>query len=1245
MMTTDDLQLPDDIVIPPPPHVYGTSSSGDPRLIITHIVNRDFKSYSGTQVLGPFHKSFTAIVGPNGSGKSNVIDSMLFVFGYRANKIRSKKLSVLIHDSENAKKADSCSVEVRFEKIVDLETGEYCSVPDSKFSVSRRACKDNSSQYYINNKKVLFKDVAELLQSNGIDLNHNRFLILQGEVEQIALMKPRSQTEHGDGMLEFLEDIIGSSRYKEAIEKLGQKVELYDEERKDKLSRVKVVEKDKDQLEPVHREAVRYLKKKNARTKLEHHLTQYYIYNCKKESETLKQEMEQIKQQLQSTEDELKEKESERKLKAKEMSKLSKIVEKCHKYHDQQKDRMRELENTNVKVFEERKYRKSKVKELTKKLQQEEKKLENLTKSIEKDTQSINDIDEDKAVLLETKKEWEQKLNEALHQLKPETQQLQDEKGSVESLLLEELKDVNAAKERLDVAKLELQILNTNMQNATDAFDQCKKEIEDAGRNEKAATTKLAEEKRLTPNLEKQVKTLSENLHQLKKEEQSLQRQVEKSRDSLAEAKLSSQVNRSNQSVFKFIMQLKSSGKVKGIYGRLGDLGGIDDKYDVAISSCCSALENILVDNIDTAQKCVKALKENDVGLATFIALDKMEKYSQPLQANKRSPLSRLVDLIKPKEEKFRLAFYHALRDTLVADDLSSAQKVAYNKAKRWRVVTLKGEVIDTSGTMSGGGSKPSRGRMGKQCVSEELSAADITKLQQKNDDIEAKLRDIQKQVLQCEEALSKANNNLLENKSNVKLLQQESSSQNALLSRLQSRLVELKSEVVKAQPDPAVKKRREDEVKKLEKAYEKVSEKTRSLEAKKSKIQEKINQISESRLKPIRITLEKQKQKLDEWGKSLTKLKAGVSTAKRNMGKCEKNIEFVSNELEENTKEIASLEQQWKDLETEGAEVMNEMTQAKEAEAEKTELLNQMQSQLKDLETIELASKEKHKKSLKVIESHKADLSVKLDKEKQWTDHLTKLKLHEMEDDEEENELKIYTEEELNDASEMELQARIQVIDAETEGLQPNMQAIAEYKEKQQLYLQRVAELDEVTTKRDDYRKMHDHLRRCRLNEFSEGFQVITNKLKEIYQMITLGGDAELEFVDSLDPFSEGIIFSVRPPKKSWKNICNLSGGEKTLSSLALVFALHHYRPTPLYVMDEIDAALDFKNVTIIAHYIVERTKNAQFIIVSLRNNMFEVADRLVGIYKTDNCTKSATIEPSLIAAAIEQNKTQSGA
>ena len=239
-------------------------------------------------------------------------------------------------------------------------------------------------------------------------------------------------------------------------------------------------------------------------------------------------------------------------------------------------------------------------------------------------------------------------------------------------------------------------------------------------------------------------------------------------------------------------------------------------------------------------------------------------------------------------------------------------------------------------------------------------------------------------------------------------------------------------------------------------------------------------------------------------------------------------------------------------------------------------------------------------------------------------------------------------------------------MLESELQKMNPDMEAIESYRQKESDYNQRAEEVAAVTSERDECRKKYESLRKRRLDEFMSAFNIISLKLKEMYQvrmmngtshapssslndslsshltrynlplhlqMITLGGDAELELVDSLDPFSEGIVFSVRPPRKSWKNISNLSGGEKTLSSLSLVFALHHFKPTPLYVMDEIDAALDFKNVSIVGHYIKDRTKNAQFVIISLRNNMFELADRLVGIYKTDNSTKTVTINPAEFA------------
>jgi structural maintenance of chromosome 4 len=130
-----------DIYIPPPPRPACTMESNGPRLIITHIENVNFKSYAGKQVLGPFHKSFTSIIGPNGSGKSNVIDSMLFVFGYRAQKIRSKSVAVLIHNSESHPNVQSCSVAVHFQLIEDVNDNDFNVVPDSQFVVTRTAFK------------------------------------------------------------------------------------------------------------------------------------------------------------------------------------------------------------------------------------------------------------------------------------------------------------------------------------------------------------------------------------------------------------------------------------------------------------------------------------------------------------------------------------------------------------------------------------------------------------------------------------------------------------------------------------------------------------------------------------------------------------------------------------------------------------------------------------------------------------------------------------------------------------------------------------------------------------------------------------------------------------------------------------------------------------------------------------------------------------------------------------------------
>lgn len=191
------------------------------------------------------------MVGPNGSGKSNVIDALLFVFGYRANKMRQGKLSELIHNSAKYPNLNSCSVEVHFEEIIDSDIPgkKHDIVPNSQLIVSRQALKNNSSKYYINERTSTYSDVTSLLRKRGIDLDHKRFLILQGEVESIALMKPKAKDEHDDGLLEYLEDIIGTSKYKDIISKANENLEKINEVRAEKLNRVKFVAKERESLE------------------------------------------------------------------------------------------------------------------------------------------------------------------------------------------------------------------------------------------------------------------------------------------------------------------------------------------------------------------------------------------------------------------------------------------------------------------------------------------------------------------------------------------------------------------------------------------------------------------------------------------------------------------------------------------------------------------------------------------------------------------------------------------------------------------------------------------------------------------------------------------------------------------------------------------------------------------------------------------------------------------------------------
>ncbi|XP_057694289.1 structural maintenance of chromosomes protein 4 [Corythoichthys intestinalis] len=1217
--------------IPPPPPPAMTNEPGAPRLMITHLVNRNFKSYAGEQILGPFHKRFSCIIGPNGSGKSNVIDSMLFVFGYRAQKIRSKKLSVLIHSSDQHKDVQSCTVEVHFQKIIDKEGDDYEVIPNSKFYVSRSANKDNSSAYYINGKKATLKEMGTLLRSHGIDLDHNRFLILQGEVEQIAMMKPKGQTNHEEGMLEYLEDIIGSCRLKEPILTLARRTEMLNEQRGEKLNRVKLVEKEKNALEGEKNKAVEFLTLENDISKQKSCLYQYNIHNMQKSVE----DKEQKKQKILEDNKELTEKTAKISKELEQMNqKLAHVEKKQNKikvYMETQKEKFTQLDLQDVEVREKIKHSKSKKMKLQKQLEKEKEKLEEVRSVPANSEKAISEATAQKEELEKQRGKEEEKLKEVIESLKEETSGLQQEKETREKELMELSKAVNETRSRMDLAQSELEIYLSRHNTAVTQLNSAKQTLQttsDTLRDRRAAIKELEVN---IPQREKELKKDEEELEGLLRMDNETRQIVREMRQKVDEAKSSLSSNRSRGKVLDALMHQKRSGRISGILGRLGDLGAIDEKYDVAISSSCGALDHIVVDTIDTAQKCVTFLKEQNIGVATFIGLDKMkvwEKNMRPIRTPEDSP--RLFDMVRVNDANVRPAFYFALRDTLVAQDMEQATRMAFQKDKRWRVVTLKGQIIEMAGTMTGGG-RVMKGRMGSS-LNTEVSQVELDRMESKLNENVTKLQGCQERKLHLEENVQRLRSQLRDMKNTLEKYANSMTSLAEQENHLKVQMKELEGNVLAAAPDKTKQKQMEKSLEAFKKDFEAASCKAGKVENEVKRLHNLIVEITNHKLKAQQDKLDKINKSLDECTSTITKAKVAVKTADRNLKKCEENLARVQAELDDIEKSLVKFTEQLRELEEEAGQIMKS---CQEAEAARSEVQDQYQTAENEIKVLQEQEHALQEESLNVrlqVEQMEAAVAECKGKISNWQKQAEKLSLHTVEGAPDEQ-LPVLSAEQLEEISDREvITKKIMSLETKRSEMKPNLGAIAEYKKKEELYLQRVAQLDEITTQRDNFKRGYEDLRKQRLNEFMSGFNMITNKLKENYQMLTLGGDAELELVDSLDPFSEGIMFSVRPPKKSWKKIFNLSGGEKTLSSLALVFALHHYKPTPLYFMDEIDAALDFKNVSIVACYIYEQTKNAQFIIISLRNNMFEIADRLIGIYKTHNTTKSVAINPKTI-------------
>ncbi|PPR02346.1 hypothetical protein CVT24_011690 [Panaeolus cyanescens] len=1047
-------------------------------------------------------------------------------------------------------------------------------------------------------------------------------------------------------------------------------VERLQEERQIKLNRVRLVEKEKIALEERKKEAEDFLRLKNDYIRAVSVQYQWIIWKALENDDKLNAKMEKLNHELTKETDRNKDDIT--------------LFEQLQQHYQQREEdytnvqaaaaeankELASNERAEIGLQERRKHAATRAKKLKKSLTDDKTALKNATNTIE-DSSSKMKNEKAKLEQLEISLEDEEaELEKIRDSLKDKTQAFHDQIQVKQRELAPWTGQINDKQAEIDVARSERDAL---AKKAEDLRKQTK-EAQETLRNLQGELEEKSEEqakiKSDAQQISRDIQAAEQRVKAAQAAFQDWRGKATSARNKVDEARASQSENRSRNNVLDSLTRLRDAGQLEGFHGRLGSLGTIPEKYDVAISTACGGpLNNMVVDKVSQAQQCIEYLRKNNVGRASFMVL---EKLSADGMQKINAPLPRLFDLVKPKDPAFAPAFYKAMRDTLVAETVDQANHVAFGQAdrRRWRVVSLDGAVIETSGAMSGGGGQPQRGAMSSKLAANAVSPQLLQGYERDNE--------------AAAQQLQKATNDLRIAESELEGLKTRGPELDLAYQKIGMEINNMKQRIAEAErpcishndkPNKAELARMatlDREIESNEEDLAKIQSKAQKIEQDIKALEKKILDVGGARLLTQKSKVDGIRLHISLANDEIAKAEVAKAKAQKDITKLENNIASNEAAFEEANTDLETLEEQVNTLVDYITDLKTKVEDAQAAVDHSKEDLENIKSELDEQEA-------------KISKFKKKEMAIRQeiqDTEKEWKEnnlaieHYQQLhddlKLEEIDDEEDEEEdeeatadkpaeegeppvkkeggdkppkaekaakpegLPMFSADELRKYRKEELLASSAYLEEKIKNAKPDLTVLKEYKKREAEYMERVNVLASVTAERDAQKAKYDGLRKQRLDEFMTGFNLISMKLKEMYQMITLGGNAELELVDSLDPFSEGIIFSVMPPKKSWKNISNLSGGEKTLSSLALVFALHVFKPTPLYFMDEIDAALDFRNVSIVANYIKDRTKNAQFIIISLRNDMFELSHRLIGIYKTSNQTRSLSIDNHSLQGSV---------
>lgn len=1154
-----------------------------------------FKSFADRTVI-EFENGVTAVVGPNGSGKSNITEAIRWVLGEQSAKsLRGGKMpDIIFAGSEGRKPLNIAEVTVTLDN-----SDHYLPLDFSEISVTRRLKRTGESDFYINKQACRLKDIQDLFMDSGLG-KESFSIISQGKVEAIFNSKPEDRRG-------IFEEAAGVLKYKQRKKKAEQK--LFETE--DNLNRVQdIIYELEDQLTPLAAQseaAKRYLRLKEELTEIDVSLTVTEIQEAKEIWETKAKEHQEIE------------------------AKLAEASKKIRSLEDQ----LLRLRSKRNKLDEQIESQQQQLLQITEALKQTEGQKNVLIERSKHTSQTATEYESSLAETAEKVARFREEMQELHQAIAEKTEQRQNLKTAIQAASKEVEKYSKSSKELMEELRSQYVEVMQAQANTTNDLKYLERQYQqETAKNqqslekhealEEQMTESLAEKAQLEEEKQTSEQVLKEQLEEfatlkgkLEKQQQQLslrQNEMYQSMNQVQQAKARQKSLQEIQDNYSGFYQgvkavLRHKNQLTGIVGAVAELIEVPKEYTLAVETALGgAAQHVVVETEKDGRAGITFLKQQHSGRATFLPLTTIKPRSVSVMVqNKLQGATGFVGIaseLVSYPEQVSTVIQNLLGVTLLAEDLTSANQLAKLVNYQYRVVSLEGDVMNPGGSMTGGANK--RGNQGS-LFSQTQELQTITEQMAQ---LEQQLRSTEQEVQTLTEAVKATNERLEELRSigEVSRLKQQElenklTNQEATITRLtkEKRLFEFESRELhqflteyQARKEELTKQQTElnQTKERLDQEMKEVDQEASQMETFKANALERFNQIqaeqavAAEQLAHLTSQKEDKQAQLDELLLKETALR--------------QQLQQLSSHSTDHQVSEESLAIQLEQLSDKKAELQEALQQAREERQRLQEQVDTMDVQLAEENKLQqqfLASQTQ-------VEVQKNRAEIKLDNSLQYLQEEYSLTFEAASED---FELTIDFQ-----------QAKMQVkqLKQDIERLGPvNLNAIEQYEQVDERHQFLVTQRDDLLNAKEQLFETMDEMDQEVKERFSEVFEAIRGQFNLVFPNMFGGGRAELVLTNPDDLLNTGIEIEAQPPGKKLQNLSLLSGGERALTAIALLFSIIRVRPVPFCVLDEVEAALDDANVARFGHYLSEFEDGTQFIVVTHRKGTMEAADVLYGV------------------------------